>query len=209
MTEPFHPSSLRPFSLTHVLHDPKDPLGVAFAVSALVPIFLIVAYLTAFIARREAAILAMLLGQLLNEAINSLLKRTFEGPRPYPHIGDGHGMPSSHAQFMAFAAAYYSSYLFERIEFENFVWKVLLVLGVWGTALGVAYGRFVQRGEVGDGADRSFRPEYIWDTTPSSRLSLDSFSEPRWAFCTTSLRNGCFGQCIRRYYGHGPRDSCC
>lgn len=79
----FSPSSLEPFDLTHVLHNPSEPLDVLFALSALLPIFLIVAYVTMIISRREIAICVALVGQLMNEAGNAVVKRWFKQARPY------------------------------------------------------------------------------------------------------------------------------
>jgi hypothetical protein len=79
----FSPSSLTPFDLTHVVHAEGDALGFLFALSALVPIFLIVAYVTAIVCRREIAILVALVGQLANEVLNSLVKGVVKEARPF------------------------------------------------------------------------------------------------------------------------------
>ncbi|KAI9008504.1 hypothetical protein DFJ74DRAFT_687699 [Hyaloraphidium curvatum] len=138
----FDPSALEPLDLTHVLHDPNDPLGVLFALSALVPIFVIVGYATAIVARREIALCTALVGQLANEAANAVLKRIFAESRPNPNVGTGHGMPSSHSQFMAFLATYFTLYCLDRLDYDRpWIWKPLLIAGLYAVAIAVAGGR--------------------------------------------------------------------
>ncbi|KKA28818.1 hypothetical protein TD95_002836 [Thielaviopsis punctulata] len=90
---------LASFSLTH---DPSDIFSHLSAFLALVPHALIVAYSTLIIATREAEVVLMLAGQLSCEAANFVLKRIIKEERPNELFGKGYGMPSSHAQFMAF-----------------------------------------------------------------------------------------------------------
>ncbi|KAL5594798.1 hypothetical protein BROUX41_001707 [Berkeleyomyces rouxiae] len=93
---------LASFSLTHVYYDPSDPVSHLCAFLALVPHALLVAYGTLVISTREAEVILMLIGQLACEAANFVLKRIIKEERPNRHFGKGYGMPSSHAQFVAF-----------------------------------------------------------------------------------------------------------
>ncbi|KKF92654.1 Vacuolar amino acid transporter 3 [Ceratocystis platani] len=93
---------LASFSLTHVYYDPNDPISHLCAFLALVPHALLVAYGTLVISTREAEVALMLIGQLACEAANFVLKRIIKEERPNQHFGKGYGMPSSHAQFVAF-----------------------------------------------------------------------------------------------------------
>lgn len=70
-----------------------------------------VAYTSLLIATREVEILLMLAGQLLCEAVNFGLKRLIRQERPTRMHGKGYGMPSSHAQFMAFWAMYLALFI--------------------------------------------------------------------------------------------------
>ena len=93
-------------SLTAVVYREGDRLGQALALASMLPIFLIVSYLTTIAVRRELHTCAILFGQLLNEALNLALKKQIRQPRPEGAPSDDFGMPSSHSQFMGFFAAY-------------------------------------------------------------------------------------------------------
>ncbi|KAK3994783.1 putative dolichyldiphosphatase [Cladorrhinum sp. PSN332] len=101
---------LASLSLTHVYYNPSDPLSHLSAYLALLPQALIIVYLTLSYSTREAEVLLLFLGQLTNEAINFILKRLIKEERPSHIISStltinkAYGMPSSHAQYMAFWA---------------------------------------------------------------------------------------------------------
>lgn len=110
---PFPPSPF-PFaafkltlSLPPFLQNPTDHLSHLGAFLALVPQALIIVYATLLWSTREAEVLLMFLGQLACEAVNFVLKRLIKEERPkhiLAHTTKGYGMPSSHAQFVAFWA---------------------------------------------------------------------------------------------------------
>ncbi|GJN75222.1 hypothetical protein PLIIFM63780_009569 [Purpureocillium lilacinum] len=93
---------LASLSLTHVYYDPDDLLSLVCAYLALVPQSLCIVYATLVLATREAEIALALAGQLACEALNFALKRLIKEERPRRIHGKGYGMPSSHAQFVAF-----------------------------------------------------------------------------------------------------------
>ncbi|UNI19029.1 Dolichyldiphosphatase [Purpureocillium takamizusanense] len=93
---------LASLSLTHVYYDPDDRLSLVCAYLALVPQALCIVYATLVLATREAEIALALVGQLACEALNFALKRLIKEERPRRIHGKGYGMPSSHAQFVAF-----------------------------------------------------------------------------------------------------------
>ncbi|KAI9650039.1 hypothetical protein NHQ30_000052 [Ciborinia camelliae] len=93
---------LASLSLTHVHYDPNDPISYLCAWLALVPQGLCIVYLTLILSTREIEILFMFGGQMGCEALNFMLKRLFKEARPKLMHGKGYGMPSSHAQFVAF-----------------------------------------------------------------------------------------------------------
>jgi len=93
---------LASLSLTHVHYDPNDPISYLCAWLALVPQGLCVVYATLIWSTREIEILIMFGGQLACEALNFALKRLLKEERPKQMHGKGYGMPSSHAQFVAF-----------------------------------------------------------------------------------------------------------
>ncbi|KAG6040469.1 hypothetical protein E4U41_000469 [Claviceps citrina] len=93
---------LASLSLTHVYYDPDDPISLLCAYLALLPQALCVVYATLILSTREVEVLLMFVGQLGCEALNFLLKRLIKEERPRRIHGKGYGMPSSHAQFVAF-----------------------------------------------------------------------------------------------------------
>lgn len=97
------------FSLTHIVYGADDPLGIPLALLSLSPIFLFVAYFALVVFGRRLSLLLLAGGSVFNEAFSLALKRLLREPRPFPdrpHVGDGYGMPSSHAQAGAFLFAW-------------------------------------------------------------------------------------------------------
>ncbi|KAG5918639.1 hypothetical protein E4U42_006785 [Claviceps africana] len=93
---------LASLSLTHVYYDPHDPVSLLCAYLALLPQALCIVYATLILSTREVEIVFMFAGQMGCEALNFLLKRLIKEERPRRIHGKGYGMPSSHAQFVAF-----------------------------------------------------------------------------------------------------------
>ncbi|PPJ57062.1 hypothetical protein CBER1_00535 [Cercospora berteroae] len=124
-----HPS-LTSLSLTHVRYDPNDVYSWISAHLALVPQALMISYVTLLWATREIEVLIMFAGQLGCEALNFVLKRYLREARPtgkdIEEIHDvamteqrGYGMPSSHAQYVAFFSVYLSLFLLLRHDPVN------------------------------------------------------------------------------------------
>lgn len=88
--------------LTSPRQDPNDPVSYFCAFLALVPQGLCVVYATLIWSSREIEIALMFAGQLACEALNFALKRLIKEERPRQMNGKGYGMPSSHAQFVAY-----------------------------------------------------------------------------------------------------------
>ncbi|KAG4095995.1 PAP2-domain-containing protein [Neocallimastix lanati (nom. inval.)] len=132
----------KPISLTYVLHEKGDFLGMILALSSLCPIFLIVAYTSVILARRELIIIFTLIGQLLNELFNTIIKHIIKQPRPENAALTSYGMPSSHSQFMFFFATYCILYMFLKLKMNNNLWKFLISVGLIIVASTVAYSRY-------------------------------------------------------------------
>jgi len=105
---------LASLSLTHVHYDPADPISYLCAFLALVPQGLCVVYATLIWSTREIEILLLFAGQMLCEAFNFALKRILKEERPKVMHGKGYGMPSSHAQFVAFFSVSLTLFLLGR-----------------------------------------------------------------------------------------------
>jgi dolichyldiphosphatase len=114
---------MQSLSLTHVQYESGSLLGKLLAFSSLIPIFLVVSFVTLVSFNRDLASIYFFVGQLVNEGFNFGLKRLIKQPRPsgivkltslMVDIGTGYGMPSSHAQFVSFFAIYSILYLYKR-----------------------------------------------------------------------------------------------
>lgn len=105
---------LASLSLTHVHYNPHDPISYLCAWLALAPQSLCVIYVTLIWSTREVEILLMFAGQMGCEALNFLLKRLIKEERPKQMYGKGYGMPSSHAQFLAYFSISLSLFLLIR-----------------------------------------------------------------------------------------------
>ncbi|EMC96248.1 hypothetical protein BAUCODRAFT_70458 [Baudoinia panamericana UAMH 10762] len=106
--------SLASLSLTHVHYDPNDPVSHACAYLALVPQALVITYAALIWSTREVEILLMFAGQMGCEALNWLLKRYIKEERPTQMHGKGYGMPSSHAQYVAYFSTFLTLFLLLR-----------------------------------------------------------------------------------------------
>ncbi|KAI1391033.1 PAP2-domain-containing protein [Hypoxylon trugodes] len=108
------PIPLASLSLTHVHYDPTDHISYLCAWLALIPQGLCVMYATLIWSTREIEIALLFAGQLACEALNFALKRLIKEERPPRMNGKGYGMPSSHAQFVAYFAVSLSLFLLVR-----------------------------------------------------------------------------------------------
>lgn len=119
----------KPISLTYVTYPTGDLLGKLLAWCSLFPIFIIISFLTLILFRRELHTMAFFGGLLLNEILNTALKYSIKALRPCrsgeaTHLYTKYGMPSSHAQFMAFFSVYLTLFAYIRLKMhvsENFM----------------------------------------------------------------------------------------
>ncbi|EQC33206.1 hypothetical protein SDRG_09190 [Saprolegnia diclina VS20] len=104
------------FTLTSVMYEADDPFGSLAALVTLSPVFIMVMYATLIVFQRDLHVICMLLGQMVNEVVNQILKRTIDQKRPDGAEMHDAGMPSAHAQFMAFFATYVVLYTSNRMS---------------------------------------------------------------------------------------------
>lgn len=144
--------SWKPISLTYVIYPEGDLIGKILAWSSLLPIFIIVSFLTLIVFRRELHTMAWFLGLLLNEVVNMIIKHSIKAPRPCSaedksKLYNKYGMPSSHAQFMGFMAIYSIFFAYIRLKvhvYEKFMDNIrqhFIALSAAGAALIVCYSR--------------------------------------------------------------------
>jgi dolichyldiphosphatase len=120
----------QPLSLLHVEYETGDSVGALLALISQTPIFVMVAYATLFVSRRDLATASLLTGQLLNEASNYALKHILAEPRPAgaPGFAPEHGMPSNHSQFMGFLVSAGALWALRRWR-AGVIWRLAAVLG--------------------------------------------------------------------------------
>ncbi|KAH3686032.1 hypothetical protein WICPIJ_003032 [Wickerhamomyces pijperi] len=117
-----------PFDDTYVLYNADDIFSLLSVFFTLLPIGILVFYLSWFLTTREVEPVIMAAGQVVNDIINNVAKNHIKQVRPYNFEGfqasglrSGYGMPSAHSQFMGF----FATYLILRIWIQ---WKGLSVL---------------------------------------------------------------------------------
>ncbi len=74
---------LKPFSITYIEYEQGDPISLVVSFSQLAPVFIVVGFAALCAFRRELALYFCFLGQLLDVALNQLLKVTIKQPRPF------------------------------------------------------------------------------------------------------------------------------
>ena len=95
-----------PYYFTYVTYPQNDWFGYLMAIAALTPQALSVALFSFIISvpwSQKGHLLRLLLGQIINEALNLLLKHWFKIPRSNNERID-YAMPSSHSQYAGYIA---------------------------------------------------------------------------------------------------------
>ncbi|KAK7079699.1 Dolichyldiphosphatase 1 [Halocaridina rubra] len=136
------------FSLTHVEYPEGDSLGHLLAIISLLPVAIIVGFITLILFRRDLHTIVFFIGCLLSEAVSVSLKKIIAEPRPMTKrvLYTEYGMPSSHSQMMWFFTSYSVLFLILRLKHINnsvmeIVWKVLMGVSIATTAAVVGYSR--------------------------------------------------------------------
>ncbi|KAF8427318.1 hypothetical protein EV426DRAFT_589525 [Tirmania nivea] len=132
---------LASLSLTHVYYNPDDPVSLISAWLALVPQALVISYTAVIWAQREVELILMFAGQLGCEAVNWALKRLIKEARPTQMHGKGYGMPSSHAQFVAFFSVYVTLWVFLRCGHLSPLKRTAVVLLSFSGATAISLSR--------------------------------------------------------------------
>ena len=133
-------SAFIPLDLTYVVYSRQSHLSLLFALITFTPLVIFIGLVTLVLFRRELEALNQCTGLVLSTAINHVLKRAFAQARPAGSAKDGHGMPSDHAQFMAFFLAYSALWLFSRACVRGYT-RHALVLALTAATLLVALSR--------------------------------------------------------------------
>ncbi|XP_011499290.1 PREDICTED: dolichyldiphosphatase 1-like [Ceratosolen solmsi marchali] len=126
-----------------------DIFGLLLALISLMPFAILAGFITLVLFRRDLHTIAFLGGITINEIVNLLLKHTIQEARPIRRdvLYSEYGMPSTHAQFMWFFAAYMTLFVLIRLHqnsnstvSERF-WRVLIIAACIALAELVTYSR--------------------------------------------------------------------
>lgn len=135
-------------TITFVEYPEGDNIGMLFALSSLLPVFIVFGFVTLIYFRREMHTITYFLGLLGCEAANFALKHFFKEPRPTTRhltVGVKYGWPSSHAQFIWFFMIYLNFFVHVRCQggksLVHNVWKCLVSLLSLFVGMSVSYGR--------------------------------------------------------------------
>ncbi|XP_006818673.1 dolichyldiphosphatase 1-like [Saccoglossus kowalevskii] len=142
----------KPVSLTHVVYPEGDFVGKCFAWFSLLPVFIIVSFVTLIAFRRELHTITFFGGLLVNEIVNWVLKNIIRQPRPcreHEVVFSEYGMPSNHSQFMWFFGVYLVLFVYIRIQYStsstcslvDLAWKHVVAVGALLVAAIVTYSR--------------------------------------------------------------------
>lgn len=134
-------------SLTHVEYQVGDHLAKLFAIYSLLPLVIVVVFITAFIIRRDLHTLTYGIGVIINYMANYTLKQYLREPRPLARAVqfEEFGMPSSHSQYMWFVSTYMALFTVFRLHHKpaclEMLWKLVLVSVSLAGAWLMAYSR--------------------------------------------------------------------
>ncbi|XP_017263020.1 dolichyldiphosphatase 1 [Kryptolebias marmoratus] len=145
------PLRWRAISVTHVEFPEGDLTGRLLAYISLLPVAIIVGFVTLIVFKRELHTISFFGGLLLNEGVNWLLKQIFREPRPcagiHATVYAEYGMPSNHSQLIWFFVVYFFLFLYLRMHQTNnarcfdLLWRHILSIFLLGMALSVSYSR--------------------------------------------------------------------
>ncbi|KAG2469582.1 dolichyldiphosphatase 1 [Polypterus senegalus] len=145
------PARWRSVSLTHVEYPADDLTGQLLAYLSLIPVFILVGFVTLIVFKRELHTITFFGGLLLNEGVNWVLKNIIQETRPcegaHATVTTEYGMPSSHAQFIWFFFLYSFLFLYLRMHQTNnarcleLLWRHILSISLLTVALFVSYSR--------------------------------------------------------------------
>lgn len=137
---------LKAVGLTHVRYNRGDPFGVFMAWMSLLPVFLAFGcFPTHMLYRRNLRTIFFMLGMLLNDGINQVIKRSIRQPRPWTcealETCHSFGMPSAHTQFMCFFATFVTLLAVRKLKFTDNFWFFLTGFISWPLAFFVGMSR--------------------------------------------------------------------
>ncbi|XP_076293616.1 dolichyldiphosphatase 1 [Lasioglossum baleicum] len=138
-----------PLSLTLIEYPQGDLFGKFLALISLAPFAIIAGFITLILFRRDLQTITFFSGIIINDFINFVLKHTIREARPMRRdsVFVEYGMPSMHAQFMWFFAAYTILFICVRLHHNNNssvserFWRIATIAACIIVSLLVTYSR--------------------------------------------------------------------
>lgn len=129
-------------SLTHVEYLEGDNVGKFFAIFSLLPLAIVIIFLTTFFFRRDLHTMTFGIGVIVNYVANVALKKYIAEPRPKLRSVqfEEYGMPSSHSQFMWFCSTYIVLFTLFRLT-NTVVWKSISMFLCISCSILMSYSR--------------------------------------------------------------------
>jgi dolichyldiphosphatase len=134
------------FSLTHVKYPKGDLIGFILAFISLAPFAIFVSYVTLVLFKRELDTILMLIGQLLNEVLNVILKNIIREQRPLQAMKAAHspktyGMPSQHSQYQTFFTVFCLLFILIKLRHKPWYFRTFCSVCLLGSLAAVIYSR--------------------------------------------------------------------
>jgi len=129
-------------SLTHVEYLEGDSVGKFFAIFSLLPLAIVIIFLTTFFFRRDLHTMTFGIGVIVNYITNVALKKYIAEPRPKARsvLFEEYGMPSSHSQFMWFCSSYIVLFTLFRLT-NTVIWKSVSIFFCISCSILMSYSR--------------------------------------------------------------------
>lgn len=168
---PSPPPLLVPFVYSHVEYTPHSPISFFFALTSLFPVVALSALLTLICSRRDLHTMSLLVGLVVCEGVNHVVKYAVKAPRPYPGLHPAfdsqspYAWPSDHAQLSTFLAVYIALWASRNWRVGK-VWRGLAGgMGLCGAGLvgvGRVYLGYHTLGQVAAGSALGAACAIVW-----------------------------------------------
>uniref|UniRef100_A0A8C7LZ68 Dolichyldiphosphatase n=1 Tax=Oncorhynchus mykiss TaxID=8022 RepID=A0A8C7LZ68_ONCMY len=142
------PLRWRSISLTHIEFPAGDLTGQMLAYTSLLPIAILVGFVTLIVFKRELHTVSNVTQILAPYGVTQLPAGSLNEDRtPHTTLTTEYGMPSSHSQFIWFFVVYFFLFLYLRMHQTNnarcveLLWRHILSITLLGVALSVSYSR--------------------------------------------------------------------
>ena len=119
----------------------KNLLGWLLSLITLSPIYIVVMYSTLIVFRRDLETIQIFLGQVINLALNFILKKLINQPRPQASNLKDEGMPSNHCQFVAYFSTYFILEFMFRCKSLGIRYRLLYSILLMILLVAVAFSR--------------------------------------------------------------------